>query len=351
MRTPLHGGDVLGFERVYGRTPLDFSANVNPFGMPPAVRRAARRAVLQSDVYPDPFCRRLTRAIAAHEGVKPRQVLPGAGAADLIFRLVYAARPRRALLPAPTFSEYERALTAAGGQPVFHALRGQDGFALTERILDDLRPDVDMLILCNPNNPTGLACDPALLQQILARCRACGIRPVIDECFLAFLPDFARRTLRRSLAAHPGLVILDAFTKLYAVAGLRLGYALSDDEALLSDMIRAGPPWAVSAPAQAAGLAALAQDGWVSRCVGAIARQRDWLGRSLADCGCEVFDSQANYIFLRAPREDFGQALAERGFFVRDCRNFRGLESGGYYRVAVRRPADNRRLIAAVRGL
>ena len=153
-----HGGDWAGFATECGALPLDFSASVSPLGLPEGVRTAAAQALEKADRYLDPLCRALRRAIAAEEGVAEEMVLCGCGAADLIWRAVGARRPQRALVPAPTFSEYESALRAAHCAVAHSALRRETGFAAGEALLDALTPEVDMAFFCQPNNPTGRTC-------------------------------------------------------------------------------------------------------------------------------------------------------------------------------------------------
>ena len=161
----IHGGDVYtamenGLER-----PLDFSANIGPLGLPPAVAEAARRAVGSCDTYPDPLCRRLTAALAEAEGVPADWIACGDGAAELLFRFAGALRPKKALLLAPGFAEYEQALAAAGCEIVFHSLRREDGFLPTSALLEAIGPDIDAVMLCNPHNPTGALMSPTSGQQ------------------------------------------------------------------------------------------------------------------------------------------------------------------------------------------
>ena len=248
-----HGGDR------YGRAvELDFSVNTNPLGTPPAVRRAAASAAGRMDRYPDPFCRELTEAMARSEGVPREHILFGNGAAELIFTYCAALRPRRALELAPTFSEYAAALTAWGCQVDRLPLRREEGFVPGPDLLDRLRRErYDVLFLCNPNNPTGRLMDPALLREVLALCRERETRLFVDECFLDLSGGAETGSLKPFLAQYPGLFILKAFTKNYAMAGLRLGCGLTADGDLLTAMGRLSQPWNVSLPAQAAGLTAL----------------------------------------------------------------------------------------------
>lgn len=343
----IHGGDVAGFVAEYGYEPLDFSANVNPLGTPDEVRRAVVDALDKADRYPDPLCRELRGAIAAQEGMREEQVLCGNGAADLIYRVVYARKPRRALVPAPTFSEYERALDAAGCAVQRYDLCADNGFAVDAGLLERIDGDLEMLFLCNPNNPTGVVIEPALIEQIQKRCAEKGMLLVIDECFNAFLDVPKRHSAVPAVRDNKDLLILKAFTKMYGMAGIRLGYAIGDPQ-LLDAMWRAGQPWAVSALAQAAGIAALRQTDFVAETRELVAAERAYLCRELTALGVQVVAGEANFLLFRARREDLYERLRQRGILVRDCANFPGLTKG-YYRVAVRARTDNQTLIETLR--
>ena len=341
-----HGGDIAGFVAQYGHRPLDFSANVSPLGLPEGVRRAVVESLDRADEYPDPLCRNLRRAIAVHEGCGPDRVLCGAGAADLIFRLAMARRPKTALVPAPTFAEYETALTAAGCAVARHPLREDEGFQLTDRFLEDLdRVRPDLAVLCQPNNPTGLAVSRDLAEAVLRWCEANGALLLLDECFVDLMDEPEDHTLRGRLDS-PHLLLLRAFTKTYAMAGLRLGYCLGSDGPLLSAMAAQGQPWAVSSVAQAAGVAALEEHEYLSRLRALIAEQRPRLAAGLRTLGCRVYGGCANYVFFAA-RPGLDQAARQRGVLIRPCANYPGLD-GRFYRIAVRTEEENNTLLAVL---
>ena len=339
----VHGGDWAGYRAEFGCDALDFSANVSPLGLPAGVAAAITNALPTADRYPDPLCRELRAARARAEGVPADWILCGNGAADLIFRLALAVRPRRALLPAPTFAEYEAALQTVGCavQRVF--LREENEFAVTEEFIDAVTPETDIVFLCQPNNPTGQVTPPALVERLVRRCAECGAVLVVDECFLDFLPDRDAWTAKQLLRDAPQLVILKAFTKLYAMAGVRLGYALCGDAALLEKMRGAGQPWAVSSLAQAAGLAALQETAYAGAVRALIAEQRPRMAAGLRALGLRVMDGQANYLLFRAT-PDFGEKLRRRGAVVRSCANYPGLDAA-WYRTAVRTAEENTRLL------
>lgn len=339
----VHGGDWAGYRAEFGCDALDFSANVSPLGLPAGVAAAITNALPTADRYPDPLCRELRAALAGAEGVPADWILCGNGAADLIFRLALAVRPRRALLPAPTFAEYEAALQTVGCavQRVF--LREENEFAVTEEFIDAVTPETDIVFLCQPNNPTGQMTPPALVERLVRRCAECGAVLVVDECFLDFLPNRDAWTAKQLLRDAPQLIILKAFTKLYAMAGVRLGYALCGDAALLEKMRGAGQPWAVSSLAQAAGLAALQETAYASAVRALIAEQRPRMAAGLRALGLRVMDGQANYLLFRAT-PDFGEKLRRRGAVVRSCANYPGLDAA-WYRTAVRTAEENTRLL------
>lgn len=339
----VHGGDWAGYRAEFGCDALDFSANVSPLGLPAGVAAAITNALPTADRYPDPLCRELRAALAGAEGVPADWILCGNGAADLIFRLALAVRPRRALLPAPTFAEYEAALQTVGCavQRVF--LREENEFAVTEEFIDAVTPETDIVFLCQPNNPTGQVTPPALVERLVRRCAECGAVLVVDECFLDFLPDRDAWTAKQFLRDAPQLIILKAFTKLYAMAGVRLGYALCGDAALLEKMRGAGQPWAVSSLAQAAGLAALQETAYAGAVRALIAEQRPRMAAGLRALGLRVMDGQANYLLFRAT-PDFGEKLRRRGAVVRSCANYPGLDAA-WYRTAVRTAEENTRLL------
>lgn len=339
----VHGGDWAGYRAEFGCDALDFSANVSPLGLPAGVAAAITNALPTADRYPDPLCRELRAALAGAEGVPADWILCGNGAADLIFRLALAVRPRRALLPAPTFAEYEAALQTVGCavQRVF--LREENTFAVTEEFIDAVTPETDIVFLCQPNNPTGQVTPPALVERLVRRCAECGAVLAVDECFLDFLPDRDAWTAKQLLRDAPQLIILKAFTKLYAMAGVRLGYALCGDAALLEKTRGAGQPWAVSSLAQAAGLAALQETAYAGAVRALIAEQRPRMAAGLRALGLRVMDGQANYLLFRAT-PDFGEKLRRRGAVVRSCANYPGLDAA-WYRTAVRTAEENTRLL------
>ncbi len=334
-----HGGDV--YER---DIELDFSANINPFGTPEGVKAAVSASLGALSAYPDPYCRRLVSAIAAHEGVPKEYVLCGAGAAELIYSFAFAERPKRIAELAPTFAEYS--LPLADAEIARFRLKEENGFRLGRELIafiEETKPEA--LFVCNPNNPTGLRADPALIEAAAEKCRAVDCRLFLDECFMDLADE--PESFVPKLSEYPNAIVLKAFTKSYGMAGLRLGYCLCSDAALLAKMSRAAQPWNVSTPAQEAGAAALGEASFLEKTRWLIKKERPRLASALKGLGLTVFDSNANFLLIKAAPE-LGEELLKKGIKIRSCSNFHGLAEG-FFRIAVRLPEENDRLIEAVK--
>ena len=337
-----HGGEI--YERTYD---LDYSVNVNCMGTPASVIEAAAKGAALSAQYPDVNCRELRKNLGAFLQVKENQIVFGNGAADVIFSAILARKPKKVLVPAPTFAEYEQAARAMDAQMVYYYLKEEMEFRLDETFLEMLTNDVDMVFLCNPNNPTGHLIEKELLLSILKRCEEHDIFLVVDECFNDFLDQPQRYSLLNELEHYENLLILKAFTKTYAMAGLRLGYGLCSNQAFLQKMADCSQPWAVSIPAQFAGVAALKETAYVQESMELLKTERAFLKAELKQLGFQVFDSQANYIFFKA-MPGLKQACAERGILIRDCSNYVGLVPG-YFRIGVKRHEENQKLVSVLK--
>ena len=337
-----HGGEI--YERTYD---LDYSVNVNCMGTPASVIEAAAKGAALSAQYPDVNCRELRKNLAAFLQVKENQIVFGNGAADVIFSAILARKPKKVLVPAPTFAEYEQAARAMDAQMVYYYLKEEMEFRLDETFLEMLTNDVDMVFLCNPNNPTGHLIEKELLLSILKRCVEQDIFLVVDECFNDFLNQPQAYSLLNELEHYENLLILKAFTKTYAMAGLRLGYGLCSNQAFLQKMADCSQPWAVSIPAQFAGVAALKETAYVQESMELLKTERAFLKAELKQLGFQVFDSQANYIFFKA-MPGLKQACAERGILIRDCSNYVGLVPG-YFRIGVKRHEENQKLVSVLK--
>ena len=341
MKKMIHGGDIYRHPDM-----IDFSSNCNPFGPPQRVQDAICRAAGQIGHYPDIQCSLLRDALSAKLHVPGAWIFFGNGAAEVIFAAVKALKPKKALLPAPTFAEYAQALETVGCEIQYVQTAEADGFALPMDFAEQITEDIDMVFLCNPNNPTGNLLSREETERVIRRAGALDCTVVLDECFLDFVEKPKEFSMLGKLAAYPHVILLKAFTKLYAMAGVRLGYGISSDPAIIEKLERSVQPWNVSSLAQAAGLAALAEDAYVRESLTTLRAERAYLLQALEKLGCRTYASQANYIFFRG-ETTLGEKLRAAGFLVRDCSNYEGLGKG-YYRVAVRLHEDNVKLVQAL---
>ncbi len=328
---------------------IDLSVNTNPLGMPESAKIAIASGMELNSQYPDPQCSILSEQIAQHySGITAKQVLCVGGVDDAVYRIIFAQRPRKALILAPTYEDYESALRNAGAAVVYHFLQKEEKYQLTETILALLTNEIDMFFLCNPNNPTGQVIERKFLKRILDKCQENGTILVVDESFIDFLDESERYTAKELISAYPNLVIFNGFTKLYAMPGLRLGFCLSGNEELLGKIFAAGQPWNVSIPAQLAGIAALKDKQYLIETYELIRTEKKWLLQELNNLKIEVWGSCANYLFFPAPFPDTRKRLQADNILLRNCENFVGL-SGEFCRIAIRTHQENAEFIAAIR--
>lgn len=349
LRARTHGGSAqsLGIACEGGASDLiDFSVNVNPAGPSPRAVAAACKALSRIDAYPDRESLALVRALARAQGIPEDTIVCGAGASGIIWRLAAAVRPKRIVVCAPTFSEYAEAASYYGACVQEFPLSEADDFDVPASFARAIEGPGDVAYLCNPNNPTGRLVDPSVIDAAAFRCEQVGALLVVDECFLGFAPDARERSVAARAACSRHVAVLSAFTKLYGMAGLRLGYLISGNAQLIEGIRRAGQAWPVSSVAEAAGIAALEDVEYVSRTRDVLAGERAWLSHELSSLGLSVVPSDANFLLVRTPAKDIPERLYNQGVLVRTCDSFSVL-SRFWCRVAVRTHKENARLAMA----
>ena len=347
-----HGGDI------YSRQiDADFSTNLSPLGLPEGVKEAVGQGIFLCGQYPDSQCRALKEALAVCHQVPEKWIICGNGAAELIFNLAFGLKPQKAIVLSPTFSEYGSALSAAGGEITYFDLKEEEGFALKEeefcRFLEKEGNQGEIVFLCNPNNPTGLASDRLAVKKIAEVCRRKEMVLAVDECFCDFLPEPKQSSILPYLKEFPNTVVLKAFTKTYALAGIRLGYGICADTKILEQMERVRQPWSVSVLAQEAGIAALKEKQYVERVRTLIGQEREFLKAGLENLGFLVWDSRANYLFFKDAnhRENWlYQKLLEQRVLIRSCGNYRGLD-GHYCRICIKTRKENEEFLQILKAV
>ena len=349
------GAQELAARGVAREGVIDFSASTNPLGPPPAALAALRDLSTEQVVrYPDRTASALRRAIAAREGVAAAQVIVGNGSVEIIWLLALAyARPapEQVLIVGPTFGEYERASRLLGADVNRQTAREAGGFAPdVARLVEHISGERPRLVwLCNPNNPTGVYLRRAAVERLLAECSAVGSLLVVDEAYLPFVGEAESLV---GLLGSGNLFLLRSMTKDYALAGLRLGYGLGAQETVAA-LGKVQAPWSVSAVAQAAGEAALADETHLERSRRAVWAARAVLVSGLRALGFTVPEPAANFVIAEIPRGwESAAQLRERlfvhGCVVRDCASF-GLPR--HVRVGVRTRVECERLLAALQSV
>lgn len=337
-----HGGDIYR-----NRVTYDFSVNVNPYGMPESCRKAIIDSLDNASRYPDCVMTELREKLARKElntTASADNVILGNGASELIIALCQYLKPKKTMVTAPSFKEYENAVQITNGEMVFEELEEHNAFDVTEKILSSITEEIDLLFLCNPNNPTGQTIPKELLLRVAEKCEKTGTWFCLDECFLPFMDDEADYTLRDHLDEFPHLVILKAFTKIFGMAGIRFGYLLSGNTKLLEKIREVMQPWNVSIPAQAAAFAALDEDAFVDQTKALIRKERGYLLDEMKSMGVHIIgEPKANFIFFKGA-EDLAEKFLGKGVLIRSCSNYTGL-SEGYFRIGVRTPEENRAFI------
>ena len=343
----IHGGDWVGYMKEFGGEALDFSADVSPLGLPESLREAAVESLATLDRYPDPLSRRLIEALSEAYGISAESFIVGNGAADIVYRLVNAVKPVKALVTAPTFAEYEEALSTVGCTVTYHPLKEEDGLRIGEDMLSAIDESLDIMFICEPNNPTGLTTDKKLLLKLLDRARDCKVRVLVDECFNDFLDEPDKHSLVDHIKNYDNLIILKSFTKMYAMAGARLGYSISSDVRLCDKMRKIVQAWPISSIAEEMGIRALEETAYRDEVRTLTKIEKAYLYDELSNVADKVIAGEANFLLFRA-RTGLKEDLMKRGIVIRGCDNFNGLD-GHWYRVGVRTHEENIKLIAAIK--
>lgn len=330
---------------------IDFSSNINPYGLSEGVKTAIVDSLQYADRYPDVNCRALSEALSHYENVQRDYIFCSNGADESIYRIVNFLRPKNAVVLAPTFSEYEHALEAVGCKVKYHYLKEENEFILGEDIIKKITKTTDILFICNPNNPTGQLTDKKTIEKILSHCEQMDTVVVIDECFMDFVKDNEEYSAKNLLSIYSNLVILKAFTKIFAMAGIRLGYCMSSNIRIMDGIKETGPVWNVSTIAQFAGVAAINETEYLTESLQYIEEQKKYLLDKLDILGLKVYSPNANYILFKCTKDiDLKYELLQYGIMIRSCNNYEGLNDS-YYRIAVKKEEDNKLLIRALKNI
>lgn len=341
----IHGGINYAEIRKAGVSPenvLDFSVSTNPFGAPPGIKEAVCQVPI--DRYPDSESTELTQTLARKLNIPPDNLIIGSGSTELIRLAVttYLEAGDVVIVPPHTYGDYEIACQLVDANVKQPLVSAESGFRLNVAAIAELiRKQLPrVLFLCNPNNPTGQYLSRAEIKEILSVAEDRLV--ILDEAYIAFTENTWSSL---DLIREGNLIILRSMTKDYALAGLRLGYAVAA-EAVITVLKRVRPPWNVSSVAQAAGIAALNAEGYVEACAVKLRESKEFLVQELQRIGCSPLPSAANFFVVKVKNASgLRQTLLQKGILVRDCSSF-GLPN--YIRLAPRTMTECETLIAAI---
>lgn len=344
-----HGGNIYQGSKKW----LDFSANINPLGLSPSVRQAIEDHIDGIVHYPDPDGTALKTALSSYYHVPQEALLLGNGAAELLYTYFHARPGQRVAVPAPTFSEYERAALAGKGTVCHIRTRCDDGFTMPWQSFRDGLGEADIVIFTNPNNPTGRLIPRDELVSFVAQAKNRGTMVLVDESFLDFREDREAYTVMPYVETFDNLIVLQSLTKFFALPGLRLGFAVMAPT-LRHELEGHKDVWNVNVLAQYAGVAALLDTAYQAQSRRYVAQEKEYLQQALQALGqLTVYDPSVNFILLHLGEPwgtgtDVQDGLRRQAILVRNCANYVGLDDS-YIRVAVRQHDENERLLQALR--
>ena len=348
-----HGSDL---EKIADYYHLDkekivlFGANVNPLGLSGQVKKDLAEHLDIISSYPDRDYTDLKKAIAAYTNTSPEHIVVGNGSTELISLLISQRAPKRALLLGPTYSEYARELNLVGGTLEYYNLKEEQDFRLDiSDLTDTLKSDIDLLIICNPNNPTSSAISTADMKKLLTVCRSLGIFVMIDETYVEFAPDIDTISAVSLTTKFDNFMILRGTSKFFCAPGLRLGYGICGNLAFLERMNSIKNPWTINTLAALAGEAMFMDTDYIqttkdyiqserTRCIDILSK-RDNL---------KIYPAYANFILVKLLDGTTSFEMFERciksGLMIRDCASFHGLD-GEFIRFCIQKKEDNDRLL------
>lgn len=352
-----HGSDLELIEQYYHipkEQIISFSANVNPLGISPAFRQSMTDHIDVITSYPDRAYKDLKEALSAYCGCPADHILPGSGVTELLSRFIREIRPKKALLVNPTYSEYEREIKLSGGLLHSFQLEEEKEFSLDiPALLSRLSQGYDLLILCNPNNPTGSALKQEELVRIFSFCQKEHIYVLVDETYIEFAADVEALTSVSLTGQFDNIFVLRGVSKFFASPGLRLGYAVTGNKDLKDRIINSQNPWGINSLAAACAPAMFADHDYIERTKQFTATERERLLQVLRkEPFLHVYEPIANFILIKILKDGvtsgavFEHAI-QSGLMLRDCSTFPGLEEK-FIRFCFCLPEQNDKLVGKI---
>ena len=377
-----HGGNIYKIFREKNiKEILDYSSNINPYGIPESLKKRITENLEILERYPDPDYVELRQKLSNLNKVNLSDIILGNGATEIIFLFMKVINPKKILIVSPTFGEYERAVKATeiSGDTVslsssngdnknienkkieieYFELKESDDFKLNiGNLKNELENRYDLLIICNPNNPTGKFLKLAQTEEILKECNKYNTKLFIDEAFIEFLEDGMKESIINTEGNKKNLFVTRAFTKFFAIPGLRLGYGMYFDKELEKKISEKKEPWSVNNFAEMAGLTVLDDAEYIEKTLKWITKEKIYMYEKMNEIsGIKVYETEVNFITGKIDEKLFLEGLnvkvlrekmLEQGILIRDASNFKFLDER-FFRLAIKDRASNDRVIEAMK--
>lgn len=353
-----HGSDLEKIEEIYHIKKEDitsFSANVNPLGISPLLRDTLAKHVDAITSYPDREYTQLRKSICAYTGANFENIIVGNGSTELISLFIQTTHPKKALILGPTYSEYEREISLEGGHTLYYPLKEENNFQMdVEDFCRQLNDSLDLLVLCNPNNPTSTAVARKDMRKILDCALQYGISVMVDETYEEFTPEGSKISSIPLTNNYNNLIVLRGISKFFAAPGLRLGYAVTGNPDLLKYINTKKNPWTINSLAEIAGCIMFSDKDYINKTKALISGERQRMYDTLSSWKTvKVYPSCTNFLLVRILREDVTSDMVfdhciRKGLMIRDCSTFPFLDSS-YIRFCVMSPEKNDELLEASR--
>lgn len=349
-----HGSDLEKIEEIYGirkEEIVSFSANVNPLGVSPLLRTALSDRIDAITTYPDREYTSLRKCIAKYCHTDYENIIVGNGSTELISLFIQIEHPKKAMIIGPTYSEYEREISLGGGTTLYYPLKEKDNFRLdTEDFISQLNESIDLLVICNPNNPTSSCITQKDMRHILDACKQHDIYVMVDETYVEFAENMEEIDSVPLTNYYNNIVILRGTSKFFAAPGLRLGYAITGNRDLIKEINTRKNPWTINSLAVVAGETMFLDTDYINATKKLISSERSRMFQALNNCpDYKVYRPSGNFMLVRILKdnltsEDLFERAIRQKMMIRDCSTFPFLDNK-YIRFCIMNPADNDRLL------
>jgi len=357
-----HGGDVWGFARKYNiplEETLDFSGPINHLGPSPKALESVKENAKLIKFYPDPNPVELLKSIVDYvnqPGITMDNIILGNGSIELIYMIteIFSKIDFKAVVPVPSFTEYEKAALRIGGQPIYVQLPS-DFSMENEKIKQAITPDTKIVSICNPHSPSGRLYFKDEILDLVEYCQKRNVIFSIDENYIEFTGKEQTETMAGYVNKYENLFVIRSVTKFYGMPGIRFGYGIAA-KSLINKLLDVRQPWSINSLAGFVTLAAFSDKEFIKNTKQTIVQERIKFAKQLIEIpGLHVFPSDANFLLVKITNDKITSTkikdeLAQMGMLIRDCCTFVGLDNT-YFRVTVRSDKDNQKLVDALKKL